>query len=346
MRKSVVLVTGANGEIGHALVRNLSRSQEFGIVSLDIQSADEQIGCHALECIQGSILDKVLLEQISRSYDVHAIYHLAALLSTSAEHDPLLAHKVNVEGTLLLLNMALEHSRRLAKSVLFVFPSSIAAYGLPDLTVKGTSGAISETEWNQPITIYGCNKLYCEHLGRYFARHYRQLAASQEKFSVDFRAIRFPGLISALTLPTGGTSDYAPEMIHAAAQNKRYACFVREDTIIPFMAMPDAIKAIDMLAMTPRVNLTNLIYNINSFSVSASQLASLVQTTFPQAEISFSPDSKRQGIVDSWPAMIDDSAARRDWGWQPDYDLHRTFSEYLVPGVLQRYGKPDDENER
>jgi nucleoside-diphosphate-sugar epimerase len=120
-----------------------------------------------------------------------------------------------------------------------------------------------------PVTMYGCNKLYCEHLGRYFARHYRQLAPQTEPSGVDFRAIRFPGLISAFTLPSGGTSDYAPEMIHAAAQGRQYACFAREDTRIPFMAMPDAIDALLALLDAPAEALTAPVYNVAAFNPSA-----------------------------------------------------------------------------
>lgn len=188
-----------------------------------------------------------------------------------------------------------------------------------------------------PTTMYGCNKLYCEHLGRYYADHYRQLAAEPERYSVDFRAVRFPGLISAETLPTGGTSDYAPEMIHAAASGKPYTCFVREDTVIPFMAMPDAIKALRLLAHAPREKLTQRVYNVTSFSPTAGQLRDRVLQAFPDAQITFEPDLKRQGIVDTWPAVLDDSLARRDWGWSPDYDFERAFSDYLIPTISKRY---------
>ncbi len=123
-------------------------------------------------------------------------------------------------------------------------PSSIAAYGLPDLETKHRAGKVKEDDYNTPSTMYGANKLYCEQLGRYYAKFYKQLAAEPQSGRVDFRSVRFPGLISALTVPSGGTSDYAPEMIHAAAKGEPYACFVRPDTRIPFMAMPDGIDAL------------------------------------------------------------------------------------------------------
>ena len=186
--------------------------------------------------------------------------------------------------------------------------------------------------------MYGCNKLYCEHLGRYFARHYRQLAASAEPPGVDFRAIRFPGLISAGTLPTGGTSDYAPEMIHAAGAGRPYACFVREDTRIPFMAMPDAIEALLALLEAPAERLS--LRRSTTWRASTPRRASSrarTRAAFPRAEIAFAPDPTRQAIVDSWPADVDEGRAQRDWGFKPEYDLERTFEEYLLPAILRRY---------
>ena len=142
---------------------------------------------------------------------------------------------------------------------------------------------------------------------------------------------------SAVTVPSGGTSDYAPEMLHAAAQGRPYACFVRPDTRIPFMAMPDAIKSLLLLTDAPRAALHHAVYNVTSFSLSAGEFRQRVLQSFPQAQITFEPDLKRQGIVDSWPADMNDNDARRDWGWQPEYDLERSFSEYLVPNIRERY---------
>jgi nucleoside-diphosphate-sugar epimerase len=185
--------------------------------------------------------------------------------------------------------------------------------------------------------MYGCNKLYCEHLGRYYSTYYRQLAADQDKHSIDFRCLRFPGLISADTIPTGGTSDYGPEMIHAAAQGLPYACFVRPDARLPFMAMPDAVKSLLALESAPREKLSRLVYNVTSFSMTAEEIHDVVKQTFPFADITFKPHLSRQAIVDSWPLDIDDSAARNDWGWAPDYGQERAFNEYLMPAISRRY---------
>jgi nucleoside-diphosphate-sugar epimerase len=184
--------------------------------------------------------------------------------------------------------------------------------------------------------MYGCNKLYCEHLGRYYARHYKQLTAGAVPH-VDFRCVRFPGLISAMTAPSGGTSDYAPEMIHAAAMGKPYACFVRPDTRIPFMTMPDAVDALLTLAKADRSRLTRCAYNLSAFSSTAEDIRNAVMHAFPDADIRFFADAKRQAIVDSWPAEVDDSAARADWGFAPKYDFTHAFDDYLIPTIRGRY---------
>jgi nucleoside-diphosphate-sugar epimerase len=338
MRQKIVLITGANGEVGHGLINQLSNIPDMPpVVVLDIRGLDSTMSPKVYETIVGDILDTSLLETLINEYEITTIYHLAALLSTHSEFNPEVAHRVNVQGTLNLLHLAIEQSRLRGESVKFIYPSSIAVYGLPDLTTKAMAGLVREDQFNTPTTMYGINKLYCEHLGRYYAFHYRQLAATSEPFGVDFRCVRFPGLISALTMPTGGTSDYAPEMLHAAAAGKPYASFVREDTRIPFMAMPDAIRALLELAQAPADRLTQRIYNVTSFSPTAAEIRDLTVSAFSGAHITFEPHQKRQAIVDTWPAEIDDSAARRDWNWQPEYDLRRAFDDYLIPTIAKRY---------
>jgi nucleoside-diphosphate-sugar epimerase len=336
MRKEVVLVTGAAGEMGQALVDRLADAGR-PILALDVNPLPDKVRQRCQVALTGDILDEKLLSRLVTEFAIPLIYHLAAVLSTRAEYSPEAAHRINVEGTLALLRLATEQGGWLGAPVTFMFPSSIAAYGIPDLQTKAKAGAVKEHEWNVPTTMYGCNKLYGEHLGRYYARHYRQLAATPDGTHVDFRSLRFPGLISAFTLPTGGTSDYAPEMLHHAAQGKPYACFVREDTRIPFMAMPDAIEALTRLQAAPRQRLTAPVYNVTSFSPTAGQLRDRTRRAFPGAEVTFEPDLKRQAIVDSWPEDQDDSRARRDWDWKPGYDEERAFDEYLVPNIKARY---------
>src|SRR5438067_8132671 len=271
VRKPVVLITGAGGEIGHGLIDRLAQRGDRAIVTIDISRLDDTIAKKVDREVTGSILDRALLERLMAEYEVDLIFHLAALLSTRAEFTPVAAHEVNVEGTLWLLEFAQHEGESHGRPVVFIYPSSIAAYGLPDLPTKASAGKIREDEYLHPTTMYGCNKLYCELLGDYYAKHYKQLAAVPQVGMVDFRSIRFPGLISAETTPSGGTSDFAPEMIHAAAQGKPYACFVRPDTRIPFMAMPDSIEALLTLAAAPRASLTRFVYNIRAFNPSAEE---------------------------------------------------------------------------
>ena len=335
MRKESILITGAAGEIGDALIKSMAENDKYKIVTLDLKELppeNEALSTHYI----GSILDQELLARLVSEYEFSVIYHLAALLSTRAEFTPEAAHEVNVGGTLNLLKLASEQSQWLGHPVLFIFPSSIAAYGMPDLESKAKFPLVREWEWNYPRTMYGCNKLYCEMLGIYYSEYYRQLATDRPVM-VDFRSVRFPGLISAYTVPSGGTSDYGPEMLHAAAKGEPYACFVREDTCIPFMAMPDAVNALINLANAPANALSRRIYNVTSFSLTAQDFKEQVLKYFPDAQITFKPDDARQAIVDSWPAGLNDEKAKRDWGWSPEYGLERAFAEYLVPNIRKRY---------
>jgi nucleoside-diphosphate-sugar epimerase len=337
-RKPVALVTGASGEIGHGLIREIAERGTFDVLALDVRPLDPDLARRCAAVRIGDILDRHLLDRVRAEFEIAVIFHLAALLSTRAEFIPETAHAVNVQGTLNLLHLAVEEARELGASVKFLFPSSIAVYGLPDASTKRAAGRVAEDVWLAPITIYGCSKLHCEHLGRYYARHYRQLAAVPAS-RVDFRAIRFPGLLSAFTVPSGGTSDWAPEMIHAAAQGRPYGCFVRPDTRIPFMAMPDAVAALLTLMDAPAESLTTRVYNVGAFSPSAAELADRVEAAFPGAKSTWAPDPRRQAIVDSWPQDVDDTRARRDWGFRPAYDLDRAFHEYLLPNIRRHYAR-------
>ena len=337
LRTPVTMITGASGEIGHGLITALAKDGSRPIITLDVKALDPGLAKLVHQEFIGSILDGGLLERILAEYEVDLLFHLAALLSTRSEFTPMAAHQVNVEGTLHLLEFAQRQGESHGRHVVFMYPSSIAVYGLPDPETKSRAGKVQEDQFNTPTTMYGCNKLYCELLGRYYARHYKQLAAETLSGKVDFRSLRFPGLISAVTVPSGGTSDFAPEMIHAAAEGKAYACFVRPDTRIPFMAMPDGVTALLQLAAASRRQLSRSVYNVGAFNPSAAEIHAIVQSAFPAAQISTAVDTKRQGIVDSWPADVDDSAARREFGYSPQYDLDRGFSEYLIPMIRQRY---------
>jgi nucleoside-diphosphate-sugar epimerase len=335
MRKPVVLITGAGGEIGHALLARLAAAGR-PMITLDVNALDGPLARLVTREFIGSITDTGVLDRILSEFEVDCVFHLAALLSTRAEFTPLAAHQVNVLGTLNLLEFAQRQGESHGRTVIFTYPSSIAIYGLPDLEAKSRAGNVREDAHAHPQTMYGCNKLYCEELGRYYARHYKQLSVDVTP-RVDFRAVRFPGLISATTVPSGGTSDYASEMIHAAAKGEPYECFVRPDTRIPFMAMPDASEALMRLASSPRERLSRTAYNVAAFSRSAAEIREVVTRAFPRASIAYKIDGRRQGIVDSWPAEVDDAAARSDWDFAPAYDFERAFRDYLIPTIGKYY---------
>ncbi len=337
MSEKLALVTGACGEIGQALVQGLVQRGGYKIVTSDLMPLPDSIESLAMEHVQGDLVYKI---KTFYDYDFDVIFHLAASLSSKAEIASEEAHRINVEGTMQLLMLAAYRSEKYKKPVKFLFPSSIAAYGMTNREAKQAAGCVREEEYNTPHTMYGCNKLYCEKLGMYYSRYFGQRHLDENPpVMLDFRALRFPGLISAFTLPSGGTSDYGPEMLHAAAQGKPYACFVREDTMISFMAMPDAIKSLLMLTDAPRENLSHNVYNVAAFAITAGQFRDRAVKAFPGAQITFEPNPRRQGIVDSWPEDVNDSLARTEWGWKPDYDVERFFDDYFLPEIRKRYGK-------
>ena len=332
MATRTALVTGASGEMGHMLIPAL-RKAGFELVAVDLHPLEPAIAAVCRVNLVGSVVETALMAELFRDHAPDAVFHLAALLSSKAERDPDLAHDVNVSATLNLFRLCRERARESGRDVRFLFPSSIAVYGLPDAPAKSAAGAVKEDEWNRPAGIYGCNKLYGEMIGSYFASRARKDGTP----GLDFRAIRFPGLISADTLPSGGTSDYAPEMIHSAAQGKPYACFVAAETRMPFMTMPDAVDAIIRLDAAPADRLTTRVYNIGAFAPSAEEIRAATLAHFPDARIEFEPVAWRQAIVDTWPAAVDDSRARGDWGHAPRHGLAEAMSDYLVPALVKRY---------
>ncbi len=335
--KEVVLITGANGEVGHGLIPKLSGLGKYDIVSLDIRELDEELKPHVHESIVADILDSSVIKNLLKEHTITTIFHLAAILSTGGEKDPFRAHQVNVNGTASLLESSYQVAFSEKRTIKFIFPSTIAVYGIPNLETKKKAGVVKEDAFNTPVTMYGINKLYCERMGIYYSKYYKILEPRPKVPPIDFRCVRFPGIISALTIPSGGTSDYAPEMIHSAARGEGYESFVRPDTVIPFMVMPDAVKALLTLTNASKEKLSKDIYNVSGFSATAEQIAGLVNQVFPDSSISYNPDKNRQKIVDSWPAGVDDSAAMKDWGWKPDYDIQKAFNEYLIPEIKNRY---------
>ena len=243
MRTPVTVITGAGGEIGHGLITRLAQSGR-PIVTVDIAPLEPALARLVQREFTGSISDSALLERILAQFEVELVFHLAALLSTRSEFTPVTAHQVNVDGTLNLLEFAQHEGESHGRPVIFIYPSSIAAYGIPDLETKARAGRVPRGRMQCAADDVRLQQAVLR-AARPVLRPALQAARRRcDSRRVDFRAVRFPGLISALTVPSGGTSDYAPEMIHAAARGEPYACFVRPDTRIPFMAMPDAVEAL------------------------------------------------------------------------------------------------------
>lgn len=331
MIHDAILITGANGELGHALMDYLMLRGRSPIITLDVRPPDDYVAERVAHGYTGDIRDWEVIAELYRGHEFAQVYHFAALLSTAAERHPVRAHAINVDGTLNLLRATFDQALELGRSTQFMFPSSIAAYGLAGLAEKRANPVLSEGDFLSPTTMYGVNKRYCELLGAYYTNY--------SGGAVDFRCLRYPGLISAETLPTGGTSDYGPEMLHAAAQGKPYEAFVRPDTTIPFMAMPDAVKALNLLAAAPASALSQRVYNVAAFSISAEEIADRTRLAFPGAQITYAPVEGRQRILDSWPAVVDDSAARHDWNWRPDFGVDAAFNDYLLPAITAHYAK-------
>ena len=319
MLKKVILITGSNGEIGHSLINALNKKNICNIIAIDLEQPKDSFMIEKF--ISGSILDKNLLSRVNKEYEILRIYHLAAILSTKAQKNPKLANDVNINGTINLLELASLQSKKQNKKIPFFFPSSIAVYN----TIKSKKIKINEYEYcENPITEYGKAKLKCENI-------------SQKYNGVDFRCIRFPGIISGTSVPTGGTSDFAPEMIHYAAQNKEYNCFIDKNRKIPFIVMPDAINAIFKIMNIEEKNLNHLVYNITSFSPSVNDFYIKTKYFFSDFNMKYQIDNNRQNIVDSWPDEIDDNNAKKDWGWSPEFNFELAYLHYLIPKIKIKY---------
>lgn len=334
-----VLITGAGGEVGHGLLHAFVDTGAGRVSTLDLADLPATHAPLVTTAYVGDIRDESLVAEIFGRNNIDEVYHLAALLSSAAEHAPAVAYDVNVTGSVGMIRQATQAAEERGKPILFFFPSSIAVYGFSDHEHKQRSGAVDERVFHHPRTMYGCNKLAVENIGRYYALyHRRQGDKLTDLAGIDFRCLRFPGLISAVTQPTGGTSDFVPEMLHAAIRGEPYECFVRPNTRIPFMTMPDAIEATLKYTAAPAEALTKSCYNVSAFNPSAEECAELVQKHYPSAKITFNVTSERQAIVDSWPEDVDCSAAERDWGFSPNHDLEATFTDYIIPHFESQSG--------
>lgn len=302
-----MLVTGAIGQIGMELVDLVrSRYGNQNVVASDVRASTalRELGPFAyLDVTNQEAIAKLVVE-----HDINTIVHLASLLSAVGEKNPQLAMKVNARGSENVLEVAAVH-----KCKVFI-PSTIAVFG-PTTPRDNTRNSTVL----RPTTIYGTTKVYMELLGEYYAR----------KFGVDFRSVRYPGIISNKALPGGGTTDYAVEIYYEALTKGRYTCFLKEDTYLPMMYMPDCLRGTMELIEAPEHALASTrVYNLTALSFTPAKLAESIRKYIPGFTIDYAPDF-RQAIADTWPRSIDDSVARSEWGWRHEFGLDEMTRDML-----------------
>jgi len=305
MKKQIILIIGAAGQIGTELT--IALRQEYG--RENVIAADKNIkpGFNGIEL---DVLDTAKLKQVIYDLEVTQVYLLAAMLSATGEQHPGAAWKLNVQSLLSVLEIAKEF--RLEK---VFWPSSIAVFGPGSPKYNCPQHTRIE-----PNTVYGISN----RAGEYWCQYYF------EKFGVDVRSLRFPGLISYRTPPGGGTTDYAIDIFHQAINQQHYTCFLTEDNCLPMMYMPDAIRATLELMNAPKERLTiRTSYNIAGMSFAPCDLAAAIRVHLPEFKIAYEPDY-RNSIANSWPASIKDTEARKDWGWQPEFDLIKMTADMLA----------------
>ncbi len=311
-----ILITGALGQIGSELAPRLrERYGKENVVATDIRqpTVDPDGPFEALD-----VLDEGNMRRLIEEHEIDTVYHLAAILSATGEQKPGLAWRINVAGLMNVLNAARDMGLRV------FHPSSIAAFGPETPRVLTPQETVLK-----PRTMYGITKVVGELLGNYYF----------EKHGVDFRGARLPGIISNVAPPGGGTTDYAVEIFYEAIEHGRYTCFLRDDTVLPMMYMPDCLKAFVSLMEAPLSGLRHHgDYNVGALSFSPRELAAEIKRHIPEFVVDYEPDY-RQAIADSWPESLNDSAAREDWGWSPDYDLPAMVEDMIkVLGARHQEG--------
>ena len=304
-----IMVTGATGQIGSELIPRLREkygNESVIAVGHKTQPTRKFLDSGPFEF--ADVTDKVALEQIIKKYDIKIIYHLASLLSAVGEKNPDLIWNINISSLKNILDLARENNIEQ-----IFWPSSIAVFG-PETPKNNTP---NETIM-RPSTMYGVTKVAGELLCEYYVN----------KYNLDIRSIRYPGIISSETLPGGGTTDYAVAIFYEAVKNKNYTCFVNSDTMLPMMYMPDCIKAAIDLMETDLNKLKHRCFNLTAMSFSVKDLVEEIKKHIPDFQCIYRPDY-RQKIADSWPKVIDDNVARREWGWNPNYNLSRMTQDML-----------------
>eukprot|EP00744_Colponema_vietnamica_P000632 GILI01001112.1.p2 GENE.GILI01001112.1~~GILI01001112.1.p2 ORF type:complete len:350 (-),score=114.72 GILI01001112.1:420-1415(-) len=304
-----ILLTGSGGQIGQELIPYLRKKYgDKNVIASDVKDIGDNGPFFYCD-----VLDKQRIHQLVVDNKVTWIVHLASLLSATGEKMPQLALNINAGGIQNVLEVAKQHNLRVfAPSTIAVFGPSTPKDMTPDETIM------------RPTTMYGVTKVHLELLGEYY----------HQKFGVDFRSLRYPGVISAEALPGGGTTDYAVEIFYEALKQNKYTSFLGPESALPMMYMPDCIKATHMLLSAPQEQLKQRVYNVTACSFTPAELAEQIKEFMPGFEISYKPDF-RQSIADTWPKSISDERARADWGWKHDYDL-RAMTKDMLTRLRQR----------
>ena len=317
--KGSILVIGSSGQIGAELVERLrtlyGRDQ---VIASDLKDLDKDQLKDAAPYEVLNVLNAKRLFEVVRKYDVRQVYLLAALLSATAERNPAFAWDLNMNGLFNVLDLAKEgHLDKV------YWPSSIAVF-------RPTTPSDQTPQYTvmEPNTVYGISKQAGERWCEYY----------HAKYGVDVRSLRYPGLIGWKTAPGGGTTDYAVHIYHAAIQHGAYECFLREDTVLPMMYMPDAIKAtVDLMEAPADLIRIRSSYNLAAMSFSPVEIAECIREYYPNFALTCKPDF-RQAIADSWPHSINDAEARHHWNWKPDFDL-KTMTQDMILHLREQYGK-------
>ncbi|MEM6967729.1 MAG: NAD-dependent epimerase/dehydratase family protein [Bacteroidota bacterium] len=313
MGKEKLLVIGANGQIGTVLTDTLRAIHgDSNVIASDIQSRENQVGPFELL----DILDADRLSEIVQQHQITQIYHLAAILSAAGEKNPRRTWNINMNGLFNVLEVAKVHALRKV-----FFPSSIAVFGQATPRFDTPQHTVLD-----PATIYGISKAAGENWCQYYF----------EKYDLDVRSLRYPGVISYQSLPGGGTTDYAVDIFHKAVQGLDYECFLKKDTMLPMIYMEDAIRATCLLMEAPAQAIKiRTSYNLAAMSFTPEDIFNAIRQHLPDFQITYQPDY-RQAIADSWTATIDDSAARTDWGWEENYDLVSMTAD-MISQLTLRY---------
>ncbi|MFX1535114.1 MAG: NAD-dependent epimerase/dehydratase family protein [Promethearchaeota archaeon] len=303
-----ILVTGSYGQIGTELIGALRKKYGGENVIATGRKKPPSILREDGPYYRLDVLDTNQLHSQLVDFDIDVILHNASVLSATGEKNPQLAYRTNVEGSYNVLEAA-----RILNLDQVLIPSSIAAFG-PSTPQDNTPNDVIM----RPTTMYGVSKVFIELLGEYYNLRY----------DLDFRSLRYPGVISSEALPGGGTTDYAVEIFYEALKNKRYTCFLDKDARLPMMYMPDCIKSTIDLIEADSSKLVHRSFNVTAMSFTPEEIANEIKKHMPEFEIDYKPDF-RQKIAESWPRSIDDSVARKEWGWKPDYDLAAMTKDML-----------------